>query len=154
MRAEEWFPAFERNNIPIVLASSNYYAPYAGVVIRSLIDHASDENNYDIIIIERDISNPNKRILLQMAARRKNISLRFYNPSGFLARVDVSSLGTEKFPLELYYRVLAPYMLGCYERLHGRRGYACEAGYRAAVLDGPGGGVYWRCTGYFLAGLL
>lgn len=117
MRAEEWFPAFERNNIPIVLASSNYYAPYAGVVIRSLIDHASDENNYDIIIIERDISNPNKRILLQMAARRKNISLRFYNPSGFLARVDVSSLGTEKFPLELYYRVLAPYMLGCYERL-------------------------------------
>lgn len=117
MEKSEFCPAFAANNIPIALACSNCYAPYAGVLLRSLMDTAGSGWNYDVVILEREISGENKRILTGMTAGRANISVRFYNPGDFLAQVDVAGLGTEQFPLELYFRVLAPHMLRCYERL-------------------------------------
>lgn len=43
MLKNELQPYFEENNIPVVLASSDLYAPYAGVFIQSLIDHANEK---------------------------------------------------------------------------------------------------------------
>lgn len=111
------FPAFDGNSVSIVLASSDYYAPYAGVFLRSLLDCAGREHVYDVIIFEREISAYNKRLLNGIAGERKNVSLRFYDPTDFLTRTDVHSLGTKQFPLELYFRVLAPFMLTQYDRI-------------------------------------
>lgn len=69
-------PAYSENNVPVIIACSNYYAPYAGVFIQSLADHATPEHNYDIIIMEREISQENKRLLSSLNKDRKNISIR------------------------------------------------------------------------------
>lgn len=108
--AGKLFPAFEQNNVPVILASNNRYAPYAGVFIQSLLDHASEENNYDIIIFQRDISEENKRLLKGLAAGRANISIRFYDPSPFLASFHYAE-ENHLFPLEVYYRIIAPYIM-------------------------------------------
>ena len=102
------FPAFERNNVPVVIASNNLYAPYAGVFIRSLLDHAGKDHNYDIIILEREVSKENKRLLKGLAAGYTNVSIRFYNPSPFFASFHYEE---RHFPLEIFYKITAPHIL-------------------------------------------
>ena len=81
-------PAFTENNIPVVITASNQYAPYAGVFIQSLINHAADNNNYDIIVLEREISDSNKSLLKLLINEHSNISIRFHNPSVFFESLD------------------------------------------------------------------
>ena len=103
-------PAFEQNNIPVVIAANNMYAPYAGVFIRSLLDHASEDNNYDIIIFQRDISNENQRLIKSLAAGYTNVSIRFYDPSPLFVSFHYED-EHRHFPLEVYYRIIAPHIL-------------------------------------------
>ena len=110
-------PAFEYNNIPVVLSVNNLFVPYAGVFIQSVLDHASAEKNYDIIILERDISVPNKQLLKQFEQGCANISIRFYDPSHILENIDISRMETEHYPVEVYYKILAPYMFRNYPKL-------------------------------------
>lgn len=104
-------PAFAQNNVPVALAVSNMFAPYAGVFIQSLLDHADEGNYYDIIILEREISEENKRLLKSLAAGHTNVSIRFYNPSPLFASFHYTN---EKHhaPLEVWYKILAPHILG------------------------------------------
>ena len=108
MSSETLFPAFAQNNVPVVIAANNLYAPYAGVFIRSLLDHVSEENNYDIIIFNRDISAENKRLLTYLAAGHTNISIRFYDPSPLFVSFHYEERG---WPLEIFYKIVAPHVL-------------------------------------------
>lgn len=103
-------PAFERNNVPVVLAVNDLYAPYAGVFIRSLLDHAGEKNNYDIILLERDISRENKRLLKTLAAECTNVSIRFYDPSPLFVSFNYSD-EEHNWPLEIFYKLTAPHIL-------------------------------------------
>lgn len=107
-------PAFQENNIPVVLFASNLYAPYAAVLIRSIIDHASIENNYDIIILEREISEENKRLLKIFEAERDNISIRFYEPS---VALSVEGKRPDRFPFVVYYSLFAPFILENFKKI-------------------------------------
>lgn len=107
------FPAFEHNNIPVVLASSNLFAPYAGVFIQSIINCSSTEYNYDIIVMEREISDENKRLLLSLVEGEENFCVRFYNPSKMLPYFHTDT----RYPAEIFYRICAPFLLVHYERI-------------------------------------
>lgn len=50
---------------------------FRSVFIQSLLDHASEENNYDVVIFQRDISEENKRPLKSLAAGHTNVSVHF-----------------------------------------------------------------------------
>ena len=43
-------PAFSKNNVAVCIVSSNEYAPFAAVVLTSIVFNASEKNNYDSII--------------------------------------------------------------------------------------------------------
>lgn len=109
-------PAFEQNNVPVVLAANNFYAPYMGVFIRSLLDHASEENNYDIIILEREISKENKRLLKSLASGDTNVSIRFFDPSPIFASVHYVD-EEHHWPLEVWYVTVAPHILNNFGRI-------------------------------------
>lgn len=109
-------PAFSRNNIPVVLFSSNLFAPYASVVIQSIIDCSSEGKNYDIIVFERSISKQNKEAMKQLAAGCSNISIRFYNMGFLLPELNLEIMES-RIPVEAYFRILAPYFLGDYEKI-------------------------------------
>lgn len=113
---DELFPAFAQNNIPIAFMSSNLFAPYAGVFIQSLIDHANEAKNYDIIIFDLGISEPNKCLLKNLGADHTNISIRFYKNSTIFKDLQVSVL-TDNFPQEVYYKILAPHILTQYSKI-------------------------------------
>ena len=105
-------PAFEQNNVPVAIAVNNLFAPYAGVFIQSLLDHASEKNNYDIIIFEREISKENKRILKSLAAGHTNVSIRFCDPSPLFTSFNFNyDDDAHSWPIEVYYKIIAPHIL-------------------------------------------
>lgn len=98
-------PAFNKNNIPVVFSSDNNYAPYLGVVIQSLIMNSSKQYNYDIIILERNLSEINK-LKIKSLAVSGNISIRFVNISHIIQKHKFHI--NTYFSEETYYRLFIP----------------------------------------------
>ena len=111
---EELLPAFENNYAVLAMSSSDEYVPYLSVCLESIKRVAKPENNYDIIIFERSISDKNKQVL-QNQMECDNISLRFINPMEIIKNYDL------KFPpfynLECYFRLACPLILRNFEKV-------------------------------------
>lgn len=107
-------PVFKDNSVAIAMSSSNEYAPYLSVCLESLKHCASADRNYDVIVFESNISQVNKKKLVQQV-KTNNISLRFVNPYQIIKNYDL------KFPsnysLECYFRLTAPIILQNYEKV-------------------------------------
>ena len=108
-------PAFNENNIPIIFASDNNYVPYLGVTIKSIIENASDVNNYDIIVLESSISQYSKQVLQLLKENKKNISIRFFNVSDFLNKRKFFT--SRYLTIETYFRLFIPEIFKNYEKL-------------------------------------
>ena len=70
-------PAFNKNNIPIVLAMDDKYSKYTSVMLISLRNNANMTRNYDILIFHKDISFENQNKLKSIFKNCDNFSLRF-----------------------------------------------------------------------------
>lgn len=83
-RDENIKPAFGENNIPIVLIASNGYAPLTGVMVRSICRNVSSQWNYDILVIEKELTDANKDKIREAAAGLMNVSVRFCNAKRYI----------------------------------------------------------------------
>lgn len=81
----EIYPAFSRNNIPVLMASSNEYVPFLSVLLQSIKVNSSADYNYDITVISKGIREHNKKILRNMLSTHKNFSLRFVHAEVYLS---------------------------------------------------------------------
>ena len=109
---------FDKNCVTVMLSSSNFFAPYTGVFIKSLLNHANKGNNYDIVILETEISDENKRILKQFEDGYTNVSIRFYDPTPLLEKEDALNLYRDKdWPIEVTCKLLTPYIVKDAKRL-------------------------------------
>lgn len=114
--SQEVFPAFSENNIAIMTMSSNEYAPYLGVYLKSILNTANPKNNYDILVFERNISDRNKKLLHMICDDTENVSLRFYNMNAKMAGVKFF-VAAAHFAVEAYYRILLPWLLPHYKKI-------------------------------------
>lgn len=112
---ENFLPAFNKNNVVVILSSSNYFAPYLAVCIKSIILNASKNYNYDIIIFERNIDDNNKEKILSMTKMQKNISLRFLNISDKVKKIKFY-INSDRISQETYYGLLIPFILNNYDK--------------------------------------
>ena len=113
---EDVKPAFTNNNIPITLAANDFYVPYLATTITSIVKNASNDNNYDIIVMQRDFSDDSKRRLLNIISGKKNCSLRFIDISAYSDRF--SKLFTHMhFTIETWFRLVMPEMLSAYDKV-------------------------------------
>lgn len=92
-------PAFDKNNVPIILPSDNNYVPFLGVTLHSLLTHTSADKNYDIFILSSQITLANQNRLKDLVKGRTNVSLRFCDMDLIMAKFKVS------FPVYAYYTV-------------------------------------------------
>ena len=107
-------PAFQNHNVPVVLATSNMFAPFAASVIQSVIDCASPEYYYDIICIEQELTAENKRKLKSLQ-RGSNVSVRIFHIrfADFLQKGEVNAYISS----ETYFRLFFPYLLTKYKKI-------------------------------------
>ncbi len=108
-------PIWTENFTAIAMSSSDEYVPYLSVYLTSIVEHSSDNHNYDIIVFERAIKDKNKEILKSII-NKDNIVLRFFNPMEVINKYP-----NIKFPknynLECYFRLVAPLFLKHYEKV-------------------------------------
>jgi lipopolysaccharide biosynthesis glycosyltransferase len=108
-------PAFSEKNVPIVIATNDYYAPYISTLLLSIKQHSSDENNYDILVLSHDIKDSNVEILKNTLKDKDNFSLRFTDPGVLMDGYDLYTRG--HFSVETYYRLVLPEMLKDYDKI-------------------------------------
>ena len=108
-------PFSSKKNIPIVTICNDFYVPYFSALLASLLVHCNANNHYDFVVIEKDISDNNKKLLLKMIAKVKNISLRFYNPLYELNETKFY-MNSNTVTENTYYRLLTPWILSNYKK--------------------------------------
>lgn len=117
VKQEEIFPAFHSKNNTIVFSSSDFFCPYLGAALQSLKDSSVDSQNYDIIVLEKEITEVNKNKLKSILKNSENFSLRFINVSNLVYKAKFY-LPEDNPDLaeETYYTILVPWVLKNYKK--------------------------------------
>lgn len=115
------YPAFDKNNVAIAVSCNEYYMPILGVMLSSLLENTSLENNYDILVLRNKPEFDSEgtirsiKMLKKLVDRYTNASIRF---------VDISRLlGSKKFFVrgnftpETYFRLFLPQILENYDKV-------------------------------------
>lgn len=102
------------NVCPVVFAADQSFVPMLGVSIRSLIDNASEANEYEIYIFYRDIR-PDSVELLKGYFTEKNVHLHFVNVLRHIFRYRLKA--KDHITTETYYRCLIPELLKGYDKV-------------------------------------
>ncbi len=109
-------PAFAENNHAIAFSANDFYVPYLATVLASIREHASAKHNYDILVMEQDISPMNQARLKRIFARLDNFSLRFIDITGFASKFSQVFLRGH-FTVETWFRLLLPELLPEYDQI-------------------------------------
>lgn len=105
-------PAYSARNIPIAISCSNEYVKYLSVLIQSILDTSSDENNYDILILNRGIEERNQ-LLIKQQCNKTNISVRFVSTNKY---IENGKYYTEGLSIEAYFRMFLIDIMYNYEK--------------------------------------
>ncbi|WP_252224093.1 glycosyltransferase family 8 protein [Clostridium sp. ZBS2] len=108
-------PIFAEKSVSIVLMSSNYYVPYLTATIKSIIDNNDSEKNYDIVVLQNEISLEYQNVILDFFYNINNVKIRFYNPEGLLKKTKLY-ISSRNYAREAYYRLLVPWILKGYDK--------------------------------------
>ncbi len=109
-------PAFSQNNVAIALSANDFYVPYVSTLLYSMREHFTEDYNYDILVMHRNISSVSQKNLNNVFRRCKNVSLRFINVSRFEKQFKHLFLRGH-FALETYFRLLMPELMQSYEKI-------------------------------------
>ena len=102
---------FERV-IPVVFATNEKYAPYAGVAIQSIIEHAGLGRYYRIYVLHSELSDDMVRLLEAQSSR--NLSVRCLNVEMLVHLKNANLHVRAHISKETYYRFIIPEVLGIY----------------------------------------
>lgn len=109
-------PAFNKNNISVALSANNYYAPYISTIINSIKTNASRKNNYDIIIMHKDISQQSQERIQRAFSNTDNLKIRFISIVGLKGKFEKLFLRGH-FTIETWFRLLMPELFNHYNKI-------------------------------------
>jgi hypothetical protein len=109
-------PVFGKDAITAMMATNDKYAPYAGVMLQSIIENANPDKNYDIVIVSGAITGKNKKMLESMA--RPNVSVRVIDVSRIADSIGADTFFLHShFTIETYYRFFIPKLFAKYDKV-------------------------------------
>ena len=109
-------PAFRQNKTVIVFSIDNAYVPYLGAALTSLADNSKADKFYDIVIFIENISETNRRTLLDIVKGRKNFSLRFFDITSYVQQHRETLYVNSYFTIAIYYRIFIPEIFSAFDR--------------------------------------
>ena len=110
-------PAFQdaKKTIPIVFAAGDDYMAIFATCLQSLIEHLNKKYNYDVVLIQTDVSDDNKKTLQGMCELYDNLSLRFFDATSLLSGYELKA--NAHISEETYYRFLIQEALPGYSKV-------------------------------------
>lgn len=110
-------PAFEKNNIAVVLSCDKNYVNYLGVTITSLFAHSSKNYNYDILVLHTDITDWQQKEVISIS-KESNHSIRFIRINNLLSKEILQKLFViGHFSQAIYYRFFIPHLFKKFEKI-------------------------------------
>lgn len=112
---------FKNGSVPICFAANNGFLPFTGVMVQSIIDHANQNDNYDIVVLCSNADPVLKKKMLSMADGKDNVSIRLFDLEKYVKMPE--NLFTENiytqtsYSPEIYYRLLIPTLMPDYEKV-------------------------------------
>lgn len=85
------------------------YCGVACVMIKSLIEHASIENRYNIYILHNDIGIEDQYYFLSLSKSKKNVNISFINIEEYDFFAKISLYASRHITKAAYYRLFLPY---------------------------------------------
>ena len=92
--------------LPIFFAVDNYYIPFLSVTLKSLSDHASQDNIYVIKILYIDISEENQEKLKKY--EKENISIEFVDLNYYIDKIKGKLYTRDYYQKSTYFRLFIP----------------------------------------------
>ncbi|MBQ6516628.1 glycosyltransferase family 8 protein [bacterium] len=108
-------PAFSENNIPVCFACDNDFAKFTAVAVQSVIENASENFNYDILILNENFDAEMVNKFEELT--QKNISVRCVNISDFISDIDDKINDVTKRKKIVYYRFFVPRIFSGYKKI-------------------------------------
>ncbi len=102
--------------VPVVFAADNNYVPMVTTTAYSMLKNASPDFFYDVVILEKDFSPYNKRLMSEFFSRFGNASVRFVNVAGMIQAYNLQT-SNEHISVETYYRFLIQKVLPGYDKV-------------------------------------
>lgn len=101
--------------IPVFLATDDNYAPFLAITLKSIFDHASDNNFYEIIILSTDISKDNEEKI--SALKIKNSSIKFVSMKEQIEKIKTLFPVRDYYSIETYYRIFIADLFPQYDKV-------------------------------------
>lgn len=103
------------NEIPIVFAIDENYAPYLCVTLQSILDNASRKNFYNIYIFHHDLRQEDKNIIDNF--QRTNCAINYIDVKSELSQLKGSFPLRDYFTKTTYYRLFAQTLCPQYDKI-------------------------------------
>lgn len=113
--APDIHPAFTQNNIPVVIAADDKYVPYVTVMLRSVVENSSPENNYDFIVLHSSITQKHQNAIQKEFQDHANFKIRFYEVAYLYSGVNLKT--HFHISVETYYRLLMQDIMKRYDKV-------------------------------------
>jgi len=101
--------------VPVFLASDDNYAPFLAVTLKSIFEHASPENFYEIIILSTDLSKENEEKI--NALKTDNSSIRFVSMKEQVEKIKSIFPIRDYYSIETYYRIFIADLFPQYDKV-------------------------------------
>jgi len=104
--------------IPVFFSCDDNYAPYLAVAIKSLIENGNaEEHEYEINVLNTDISEDNKERILALAQDGYNIMFRNVSKQIEKIEKELASRLRDYYSLSIYYRIFIPNLFKEYDKV-------------------------------------
>ncbi|MBO5038346.1 MAG: glycosyltransferase [Alphaproteobacteria bacterium] len=111
-------PAFSEKVVPVVFNCDSNFVKYFSVALQSLVENITSEFNYDIVILNNDISEQQQDTIIKYYEYKKNVSIRFYNMNILTKSFNIDKLKTvNHVKLAAYYRLFIPTIFQHYNKV-------------------------------------
>ncbi len=110
-------PVYDDKAVCVVFMADNAYAQYLAVTICSIVQNASPDNDYDLIVFDGGVSVENQQKMGSMIDGMPNFSLRFFDTVEYLKDFDKSIFFVNRhFVIATYLRFFIADVLAGYEK--------------------------------------
>ena len=115
-KGEEIYPVQEKNNIPIVMSSSEEFLPYTCVTIYSIMQNATHDFHFDFVLLNSGYSSEALKQLNSLFNRWEHCSLRLIDARSYLQLSKLNIQTIKHVSKETYYRLLIPLIMKNYHK--------------------------------------